>query len=46
MNVYETLALSELLRSNTYPGRGIILGLTPNGACCPTTPSCWPCMTS
>ncbi|MBQ6000739.1 MAG: IMP cyclohydrolase [Clostridia bacterium] len=33
MNVYETLALSELLRSNTYPGRGIILGLTPNGAC-------------
>ena len=27
------MKLSELLRSNEYPGRGIVLGLTPDGAC-------------
>ena len=31
MNVYETGSLAEKLRSNTYPGRGIVLGLTADG---------------
>jgi len=31
MNIYETLSLSELLKNNTYPGRGIVLGITPDG---------------
>lgn len=31
MNVYEIGALSEKLAGNTYPGRGIILGVTPDG---------------
>ncbi len=31
MNVYETLDLATLLRENTYPGRGIVVGVTPNG---------------
>ena len=31
MNVYETGCLKEKLSTNTYPGRGIILGVTPNG---------------
>ena len=31
MNVYETGLMSEKLASNTYPGRGIVLGVTPDG---------------
>ena len=31
MNVYEIGSLSEKLSHNTYPGRGIILGVTPDG---------------
>ncbi|MBO5868870.1 MAG: IMP cyclohydrolase [Oscillospiraceae bacterium] len=31
MNVYEIGSLSEKLSTNTYPGRGIVLGLTPDG---------------
>ena len=31
MNVYETLPISERLHGNTYPGRGIVLGLTEDG---------------
>ncbi len=31
MNVYEIGSLQEKLSSNTYPGRGIILGVTPDG---------------
>ena len=31
MNVYEIGSLSEKLSTNTYPGRGIVLGVTPNG---------------
>ena len=31
MNVYEIGSLSEKLASNAYPGRGIVLGMTPNG---------------
>ena len=31
MNVYETGSLSEKLSTNTYPGRGIVLGITPDG---------------
>ncbi len=31
MNVYETYDIASLLRGNTYPGRGIILGTTPDG---------------
>ena len=31
MNVYEMGSLSEKLATNTYPGRGIVLGVTPNG---------------
>ena len=31
MNVYETGNLSQMLSTNTYPGRGIILGVTPDG---------------
>lgn len=31
MNVYEVGCLKEKLASNTYPGRGIILGVTPDG---------------
>ena len=31
MNVYETGILSEKLSTNTYPGRGIVLGITPDG---------------
>ena len=31
MNVYETLPISERLHGNTYPGRGIVLGLTSDG---------------
>ena len=32
MNVYEIGALSEKLARNTYPGRGIVLGVTPDGS--------------
>ena len=31
MNVYEIGSIGEKLASNTYPGRGIVLGVTPNG---------------
>ncbi|MBQ2985684.1 MAG: IMP cyclohydrolase [Clostridia bacterium] len=31
MNVYETHDIASLLKNNTYPGRGIILGVTPDG---------------
>ncbi len=31
MNVYEVGSLKEKLSANTYPGRGIILGVTPDG---------------
>ncbi len=31
MNVYETGNLAEMLANNTYPGRGIVLGVTPDG---------------
>ena len=32
MNVYQTPEFSELVRGNTYPGRGIILGRTEDGS--------------
>ena len=32
MNVYEIGNLAEMLANNTYPGRGIVLGVTPDGA--------------
>ncbi len=31
MNIYEVGSIAEKLAGNTYPGRGIILGLTPDG---------------
>ena len=31
MNVYEVKTMAERLSGNTYPGRGIVLGLTPDG---------------
>ena len=31
MNVYETKTMSSRLSGNRYPGRGIVLGLTPDG---------------
>ena len=31
MNIYEIGNLAEMLASNTYPGRGIVLGVTPDG---------------
>ena len=31
MNVYEIGNLAEMLANNTYPGRGIVLGVTPDG---------------
>ncbi|MBQ3272866.1 MAG: IMP cyclohydrolase [Solobacterium sp.] len=31
MNVYEVKDLAEVLSTNPYPGRGIILGITPDG---------------
>ena len=31
MNVYEIGSLSEKLSTNTYPGRGIVLGVSPDG---------------
>lgn len=31
MNVYEKGSIAEKLKNNTYPGRGIILGITPDG---------------
>ena len=31
MNVYEIGSLSEKLSTNAYPGRGIVLGVTPDG---------------
>ena len=31
MNVYEIGTLSEKLSTNSYPGRGIVLGMSPNG---------------
>jgi IMP cyclohydrolase len=32
MNVYENLKLGEILKENSYPGRGIVIGKTPDGA--------------
>ncbi len=31
MDIYRIDALNEKLANNTYPGRGIVLGITPNG---------------
>jgi len=31
MNVYETGSLKEMLSTNVYPGRGIVLGISPDG---------------
>ena len=31
MNVYEIGNMAEKLATNTYPGRGIVLGVTPDG---------------
>ena len=31
MNVYETKTMAQRLEGNTYPGRGIVLGVTPDG---------------
>ncbi len=31
MNVYEIGALKQMLSENTYPGRGIVLGVSPDG---------------
>jgi len=31
MNVYEVRSMGERLSGNTYPGRGIVLGMTPDG---------------
>ena len=31
MNVYEIKSMAERLSGNTYPGRGIVLGVAPDG---------------
>ena len=31
MNVYEIGSMAQKLSTNTYPGRGIVLGITPDG---------------
>ena len=31
MNIYEIGSMAEKLSTNTYPGRGIVLGQTPDG---------------
>ena len=31
MNVYETKTMQDRLSGNTYPGRGIVLGVTADG---------------
>ena len=31
MNVYEVKSMQEYLSNNTYPGRGIVLGVTKDG---------------
>ena len=31
MSVYETKTVSELLKGNSYPGRGILIGAAPDG---------------
>ncbi len=31
MNVYETMTMAQRLHGNSYPGRGIVLGMTPDG---------------
>ena len=31
MNVYEIKSMAERLDGNTYPGRGIVLGVTADG---------------
>lgn len=33
MNVYKIDSLKDILSQNTYPGRGIVIGTTPNGEC-------------
>ena len=32
MDIYRINTIEELLADNTYPGRGIIIGKTPDGA--------------
>ena len=32
MDIYRIFTLEELLKDNTYPGRGIVIGKTPDGA--------------
>ncbi len=32
MNIYESLPISHRIKGNSYPGRGIVLGLTEDGA--------------
>lgn len=32
MDIYEKGSITEKLKNNTYPGRGIILGITPDGS--------------
>ena len=32
MNVYEIGNMGQKLANNTYPGRGIVLGITPDGS--------------
>ena len=31
MNVYKISTMADKLKDNTYPGRGIVLGVTPDG---------------
>ena len=31
MDIYQTHSLSDLLRNNTYPGRGIVIGMSDDG---------------
>ena len=33
MNIYAKESLFDKLKDNTYPGRGIVLGVTPDGKC-------------
>ena len=31
MDIYKISTIEELLENNTYPGRGIVIGKTPDG---------------
>ncbi len=33
MGIYDINSLSDILQNNTYPGRGIVVGKTPDGSC-------------